>query len=230
MAGYYFTGTKDINTIFDSANPQSVTATGVKQNGQDLSQIYTPLGYNSWLYYPNPTNLFSGPYNKDLSEIFALKLILPSSTATHYTFKTGSLNSYPGIILLITGSGTINFNYGVTSLQLDMIGGGAGGGARQSSNAGGGGGGGQWAFGTITAPSGGGITSLSCYVGAGGAGATEAQGPVTGGVGFHSSVTYTTNPATSFNQTYVNGGGGGGSGKVSGANGGSGIVIIRYTI
>lgn len=153
-SGYFYfikdNVSKDIYTIFDSTNPQAVAATGFKQNGSDLSTLYTPLGYYSNLIYSTPTNLFSGPYNKDLNAIFALNFISTSTTAAHYTFPVNS-----GIAIVITGTGNLYFNYPVNYLYMYIIGAGGGGAYTGNNDGGGAGGGGGGGFGAV------GITSTS---------------------------------------------------------------------
>jgi hypothetical protein len=130
-----------------------------------------------------------------------------TSTGSAFVMSAPSTGSNSGV-LFTSGTPTWTAPVGVVKIRCMVIGGGGGGAGSSSSSAGGGRGGrGGYAMGYLTVVPG---TTYSITIGAGGAG------------------TNTTNATAN-----TGGGGGGGgynAGAVSGSNGGSGVVIIRYPV
>ena len=219
-SGQYFTEysgtTYDINTIFDTSSPGNTESTGIYATNittnilSDLYEIYTPLGTNSNLKWPYLTN-FTTIANKDLNETFSLNFI-------DTTLTTASYNQYPytdGTMIVVSGDGSIYFNYPLTTITFYMIGGGGGGGASGGNyNAAAGGGSGGFLDASYSDTS---FNYVNISIGAGGSGGTSTS---TGGISGSPTTIYFNSDGTAYASVY--GGGGGGGGKGNGESGGGG--------
>lgn len=217
MSGQYFVGAakKDINTIFDKTSPGTTDSTNFKVTVSstltDLNRIYTPLGTNSNLKWNENTNFKVNSI--DLTDKFALNIINTSFIDASFTRYTSS----DGIILVVTSSGGITFNYPLYGIGFKMIGGGGGGGGNSDGNAGGGGGGGGYLAGNLNTT----IDYLNVSIGSWGAGGAQNANGSNGGNTFIQKIN-TFEGIQINNIAIVNGGGGGGKGKETGNDGGCG--------
>lgn len=194
-----------INDYLVSETSTDTTNSGYKINGQDIFKKYkkrATLGYG--LNYKNVGYKLNGV---DISTRFDFKLFTASSALNVVT------NVANGVVIKVTGSGKLTFNFGLKKLGFAMIGGGGGGGPGYSG--GGGGGAGELIYGTYDNDTHL-INSLTLQIGSGGN--SVYRGESSNG----------DNSSLVSNLNYINltayGGGGGGTSAFSqaGLQGGSG--------
>jgi hypothetical protein len=127
MSNYTFlnsTGnTVDLDTCYNPHTSGAVAPdTGFKCNDVDISNRYNKLGTTSYLKYNFSNYYFSGV--TPLNDIFELNLINTISTTCLYTTTLVA----DGILLQITTTGIIYFNYNLNYIPFVLVGGGGGGG------------------------------------------------------------------------------------------------------
>lgn len=201
---FYKYDDNDIATYFDTVNlSSSLTLTGFQINGTDLARMYTPLGVNSNLSFPQYLGYTRG-ITDSLNDIFEFNIIDKANTTCTYE-KIPTTN---GLYIKITGTGTFKYRQSCKG-TLYLLGGGGGGGGQSNGNAGGGGGGGELVKISFSS----GVSEFTCTIGGGGGKGTNGLQGINGGV--------TKLKLSNGDEITARGGGGGGRGFMAGVQGGS---------